>query len=200
MRTPNTVCVLCSKPLYRRPSDMARARYAACMACRGRAQSVAGVTEAQLAGLALGSVKGTNHRAGYRHREESKQKIGGAGRKFWAANPEAAVARGAKVRGDRHYLWKGGLSRLNISIRQMTENRRWMDAVKARDGKCLRCGAMERLESHHKVELSTLIDDLGITSRDDARRHAAALWDMNNGETLCVPCHDTHHGRAIRED
>lgn len=158
-----------------------------------------GVTDAQRAGLALGSVKGTNLRQGYRHSEESKAKTAAANRAFWAAHPELAVARGEKNRGEAHYLWNGGSSRLNTSIRQMSENRRWMDAVKERDGRCVRCGASDRLESHHRVPLAELIEVLNIKSRDDARRHADVLWDLANGETLCRPCHDAEHGRAERE-
>lgn len=197
MRTPNTACALCAKPLYRRPSDMQRSRYAACMGCRGRAQSVAGVTDAQRKGLAQGSRKGTNHRAGYKHREESKRKTAEANARFWAANPDAALAR-AKRGGDA-YNWKGGISRLNTSIRQMTENRKWMDAIKARDGCCLRCDSTTDLEAHHKIELAVLVDRLGIKSRDDARRHGTQLWDLTNGETLCRRCHYGLHGRVFRE-
>lgn len=199
MRTPNTACVVCGKPLYRRPSDMARSRYAACMEHRALAQSLAGVTPAQAAGLALGRKKGTNHRhPGYRHSEATRRKIAASNKAFCAANPEAVAARGQKVRGAQHYQWKGGITRLNQSIRQMTENRRWMDAIKARDGRCVRCGATSNLEAHHKVSLAALIEQLGIRSRADARRHAAALWDMENGETLCVDCHYAEHGRMRR--
>ncbi len=199
MRTPNTECLLCRKPLYRRPSDMAKARYAACVACRSEAQKVAGITQAQHEGLARGRAKGTNHRDGYTHREESKRRAAEANRKFWAKNPDKALARGAKTRAENHYGWNGGSSKLNTSIRQMTENRKWMDAVKSRDGKCLRCGSAVDLESHHKEELADLIARLDIKSRDDARRHAAVLWDLNNGETLCRPCHYSEHGRTYAD-
>lgn len=46
MRTPNTQCLLCAKPLYRRPYEMAKVRYAACMACRSEAQKVSGIPRA----------------------------------------------------------------------------------------------------------------------------------------------------------
>ncbi len=198
MRTPNTACILCAKPLYRRPSE--KARYAACMNCRARAQSVVGVTEAQSAGLSRGRVKGTNHRTGYAHKPESRAKCAETNKRFWAANPEAALERGAKLRAEAHYRWKGGISRLNLSIRLMTENRKWIDAVKARDGhRCTRCGSTDNLESHHIEELAAMVERLGIKSRDDARAHADVLWAIDNGETLCGPCHDRHHGRAVRE-
>ncbi len=197
MRTPHTSCLLCDKPVYRRPSDLAKARYSACMAHRSEAQKVAGITDRQWVGLKLGSVKGTNHRAGYKHREESKRKVAESNRRFWADNPDKAIARGAKTRGDKSINWRGGASKLNTSIRQMTENRRWMDAVKARDGKCLRCDSADDLEAHHKESLASLIDRLGIRSRDDARANAAVLWDLNNGEALCKRCHYAEHGRSL---
>jgi 5-methylcytosine-specific restriction endonuclease McrA len=198
MRTPNTQCLLCGKPLYRRPYELAKTRFAACMACRSEAQKAAGITDAQQAGLSLGRPKGTNHRTGYRHREESKRKVADANRRFYAEHPEKAIERGAKIRGDKNVRWNGGSSRLNDSIRRMTENRKWMDAVKERDGACVRCGSGEHLESHHLVELADLMARLGIKSRDDARRHAALLWDLGNGITLCETCHYVEHGRTRR--
>lgn len=176
---------------------MAKARFAACMSCRSDAQKVAGVTERQQAGLRMGRPKGTNNRAGYRHREASKQKTAAANKQFWAANPDKATERGSKTRGANHYKWKGGISNLNKALRTMTENRKWMDAVKARDGKCVRCGNGDGLETHHKKPLAVLMHELGVRSCDDARCHAASLWDLSNGEVLCQPCHYAEHGRAL---
>ena len=197
MRTPNATCIVCAKPLYRRPAELARVRYVACLAHRAEAQRISGITGGQRSGLSLGRAKGTNHRRGYRHSDETRAKIAATNQRFFALNPQCAIARGAKTRGAAHYNWSGGVSNLNLSIRQMRENRRWMDAVKARDGRCVRCGLAEGigLEAHHRVPLSELIERLGIRNRDDARRHAGELWSLDNGETLCVSCHFREHGR-----
>lgn len=195
MRTPNTECLLCSKPLYRRPYELAKVRYAACMACRSEAQKVAGITVAQRAGLRLGQPKGHKRRLGYKHRDESKQKTSAKNKAFWAANPAKAIERAC--RAERHYLWRGGITQLNQSIRQMVENRKWMDAVKARDGKCVRCGSVNDLESHHKKSLAEIIASCDIRSRDDARRFGSVVWDLNNGETLCRSCHFLEHDRKV---
>ena len=195
VRTPNCKCIVCEKPLYRRPYELAKVRHVACMEHRALAQKLTGITEAQQRGLSLGREKGTNHRTGYRHREESKRKASESHKRFCAEHPERIAARGAKVRAENHYRWNGGITALNLSVRRMSENRRWMDAVKARDCACVRCGSAENLESHHKRALADLIAELGIRSRDDARRHAAILWDLDNGETLCEVCHYAEHGR-----
>ena len=74
------------------------------------------------------------------------------------------------------------------------------DAVKARDGCCQECGATDPLEAHHKIHIAELIDTLGIKSREDAAKHANVLWDIENGKTLCRPCHYAEHGRTYNED
>jgi len=199
MRTPNTKCVLCGKPLYRRPAQMAKVRYASCMACRNKAQVVMGLSEEQLHGLSLGRRKGQNGRTGYKHREESKRKCSESHKRWCAEHPDLVAARGTKTRAEQHYNWKGGISRLNLSIRQMEENRKWMEAIRERDGACQTCGSTQNLESHHIVSLASMIDEYDIKSRKDARIHAGALWAMNNGEALCRKCHYQVHGRRYAD-
>lgn len=176
---------------------MTKSRYAACMSCRGKAQSVVGVTDAQKAGLALGTRKGFNGRTGYKHREESKRKVSAANRKFWAANPDKAKERGAKNRAEKAYNWKGGIAKLAVSIRAMHEMRKWQESIKTRDGHCVRCGSTSNLEAHHIRSFADLLRDCAIKSRDDARRHAVILFDLSIGETLCIPCHYAEHGRIV---
>ena len=180
--------------MYRRPYELKKVRHVACMEHRAEAQKISGITAAQKRGLALGSVKGTNHRTGYKHNESSKQKVSESNKQYWLDHPEQAKERGLKTRGSNHYKWNGGSTRLNTSIRRMTEHRRWMDSVKERDGRCLDCGSIENLESHHKIELAVLLEEHGITNRDDARQ-CEELWNIDNGETLCQRCHCKRHGR-----
>jgi hypothetical protein len=170
-------------------------RHVACFAHRAEAQRLSGITEAQQNGLARGREKGTNHRAGYRHKEESKQKISASNKAFWAAHPGLARERGAKTRGPLHPAWKGGPKRLNLSVRGMTEYRRWADAVKFRDGACTDCGSTVNLEADHVVGLAILLVWHGVRNREDARA-CPALWDVNNGRTFCEACHYKRHGRT----
>lgn len=195
MRTPNCACMVCGAPLYRRPSDLAKVRHVACMAHRAEAQKLSGITPAQQAGLSQGRRKGTNNRTGYRHRDESRRKASNANKAWCAANPGKVAARGEKTRGEAHYRWDGGVSKLAQSIRRMTEYRRWADAIRNRDGCCVQCGSTSGLESHHKRLFSDLLRENGINNRNDART-CAALWDISNGETLCQRHHYEAHGRT----
>ena len=198
MRTPNTECCICGKPLYRRPFELTKVRYVACMEHRAEAAQQQELTDAQKSALALGRVPGTNHREGYKHREESKRKTSESHKAWCAANPDKVKARGEKTRGNNHYRWKGGTSRLNTAIRTLTENRRWVDSVKARDGKCSVCGTAENLEAHHIIPLSVLVEAHGLENREQAR-DCDELWDLSNGVTVCMKCHYKIHGREYED-
>lgn len=173
---------------------MAKARFAACFEHRGEAQAVNGITANQQAALSLGREPGTNHRTGYVHREESKRKASRSHKEWCANNPDKVKARAEKNRGENHYRWNGGSSKLNIAVRQLTENRKWMDAVKARDGECVICGTVDNLEAHHLMPLARMLERNGINNREQARG-CDELWDLNNGVTVCQCCHYGIHGR-----
>jgi hypothetical protein len=195
MRTPNTECCICGKPLYRRPYELAKFRHVACMKHRAEAQVRSGITEQQRAGLAMGRAKGTNHLNGIPKSEESKRKRSEAMKRWCTANPDLVAARAAKTKDESHYQWRGGASRLNTSIRQLPQHRKWVRLVISRDGQCRQCGATEELEAHHLVELAAIVETEGIKSREQAKL-CQALWDTGNGIALCRRCHCEHHGRS----
>lgn len=200
MRTPNCKCIICGKDLYRRPYELAKTRYMACYMHRADAQRLYAPTEAQLMGLRLGrSTKGNNHLTGLPKSEESKRKCSASHKQYWHEHPDELQARGMKTRGEKHYRWNGGCTKLNISIRLMSENRKWMDSVKARDKVCTKCGGNENLESHHIKPLSAIIRALDIQNREEARVHKNVLWDLDNGITLCQKCHYREHGRTYED-
>jgi hypothetical protein len=60
----------------------------------------------------------------------------------------------------------------------------WRRAVLERDGrKCQRCGATTRLTAHHLVAWA---------------KEPALRFDVNNGQTLCEPCHWKHPHADVR--
>lgn len=63
----------------------------------------------------------------------------------------------------------------------------WRKLVLSRDGyKCVLCGSTERLECDHIKSVKT---------------HPELLLDVNNGRTLCRPCHiktDTYGGKQLK--
>jgi len=194
MRTPNTECAICNKPLYRRPFEFKKARYFACNDCRETAKKKAPVTNKQKESLKLGRTKGDNHLTGIPKSKESNIKRSKTHKKFWKENPEKLAERAKKTRGANHYRWKGGVTKLNRSIRQMTENRNWQKAIKERDKHCMSCGSKNELEAHHIVSIAEIIEKNGIKNRQDARK-CKELWNLDNGVTYCKKCHYKKHGR-----
>lgn len=188
MRTPNTECLICKKPLYRRKHELEKVRFVACMDHRAEGQKMYGQTEKQKEALKLGRTKGDNRLTGIPKSKESNRKRSESHKKWCRENPDKVQDRSSKVRGEKHYRWNGGISKLNLSIRQMTENRKWMDAVKARDKKCIFCGSVDELESDHIKPLAQILEEHQIKSRDGARE-CNELWDIKNGRTLCRKCH-----------
>ena len=183
MRTPNTKCEVCEKPLYRRPSDLKKFNGVCCIDCRSAYYKSKPVSP----NLELGRQKGMNKK-GHTNTPEEKAKRSKTLRQFYIDNPEVAQERGKKLRAELHYRWNGGISKLNKSIRTMTENRRWMETVKKRDGKCLFCGSTDELEADHIKPLAEILTEYEITDREQAR-DCKELWNLDNGRTLCRKCH-----------
>lgn len=190
MRTPNTVCVVCNKELYRRPKELLKYPVSCCLGCRSAYYKQKPTSP----NLSLGRKKGTNNLLGIPKSEKSKLKRSLTMSKWCNDNPDRVKQRGIKTRGENHYKWSGGLTILNQSIRRLTENRKWADSVKDRDKKCVVCGSIKELESDHIIPLSVLINLHNIKNLQDAR-DCKYLWNVNNGITLCKKCHCEKHNR-----
>ena len=190
MRTPNTQCEICEKPLYRRPFELKKYNGVCCIGCRSELYK----KREPSPNLILGRQKGTNHLEGIPKSIESKRKRSISIKRWCKENPNRVIARAKKWRGENHYLWNGGIFNLNQSIRQMNEYRNWQRKMKRRDKVCTNCGETENLEAHHIIPIQMLIKKYQIKNRDDAR-NCKELWSMKNGITLCRKCHYELHGR-----
>ena len=91
------------------------------------------------------------------------------------------------VRGPAHPRWTGGPKRVHLT----PEYREWRDAVFHRDNyTCQNCGARSAagnpvyLHAHHMKPVA---------------EEPLAAFDLDNGRTLCIECHRTHHWGADRK-
>lgn len=95
--------------------------------------------------------------------------------------------------GEQHYRWKGGISSLRDKIRHCHESSEWRRQVFMRDYYiCQQCFNPNRgyyiVNAEHIKPFATILDENNVKTLEDAQR-CKELWDINNGMTLCVPCH-----------
>ncbi len=101
----------------------------------------------------------------------------------------------SKIRiGENASNWQGGITSLFHSIRHNKLSKEWRLGVFERDNyTCVRCNQKGgELNAHHKMMFSEILQKYGIDNLDDAM-NCEALWDISNGETLCVDCHKIEH-------
>lgn len=94
-------------------------------------------------------------------------------------------------KGEKNFLWKGGITPINQKIRMSFEYKLWREAVFKRDNwTCVWCGAISKKENSV------------ILNADHIKPFAyypELRFAIDNGRTLCVPCHkttDTYANRA----
>jgi len=194
MRMPNTKCIVCNKPLYRRPFELKKVKLVCCRKCRSKAYKKY-PNKNGLKNLKLGREKGTNHLEGISKSGAMKKKVSEKNKLYWENHPEELMQRGLKMRGNKHYNWKDGVSSLQIAIRTSAHNLKWIKKILKRDNyECQLCKSIKKLEVHHKIELAKIVKDNEIKTLDEAR-DCDKLWDINNGIVLCKKCHYKIHGR-----
>jgi len=122
-----------------------------------------------------------------KHLEKSKEKT----RLFNLGRPNL------KTQGLKHWNWKGGITDLRNQIYNSSQWKQWRRAVFERDNyTCQECNAKSgngktiRLEAHHNHKgFSQLLIENHIETLEDAS-NCNALWDIDNGKTLCDKCHN----------
>lgn len=75
-------------------------------------------------------------------------------------------------------------------VRESARYKIWRSEIMKRDGYvCQMCNIKgKRLCVDHIKSFAEIIRDENIKSNDDAQKNEK-LWDINNGRTLCYPCH-----------
>ena len=94
-----------------------------------------------------------------------------------------------KITGKNHYLWNGNTP-LVEQIRKCIEYRQWRSDIFTRDNFiCVLCGKKDKvLNADHIKQFSTILFENKISSLEEALK-CEELWNLNNGRTLCIPCH-----------
>jgi len=96
--------------------------------------------------------------------------------------------------GENHHNWKGGITPLNHAIRTCSFYINWRTAVFQRDSyTCQHCHQVgENLIAHHLNLFSDIMKENNITTLEEALQ-CEALWNIDNGLTLCKKCHKKLH-------
>lgn len=85
------------------------------------------------------------------------------------------------LRGENHYLWKGGVTPLHHKIRNSLQYKLWRKSIFERDNyRCVSCGDFSR--KGHAVRLEA--DHIKSFSEYPELR-----FNLDNGRTLCKACH-----------
>lgn len=97
---------------------------------------------------------------------------------------------GLSKRGSLNPQWKGGVTSLGQAIRHLPIYYLWVNKVFIRDDYtcqgCLKRGGL--LEADHIEMFSEIIGRNCIKTVDGAI-NCSELWEIDNGQTLCVGCH-----------
>jgi len=108
-----------------------------------------------------------------------------------------------KTRGPKNGQWEGGCSPIYMALRNCSYMQRWRREIFKRDNyRCQICDIIGKngiLHVHHTIPYIELINDNNIETLEDAYE-CDALWDIDNGMTLCGECHMKLHGLNNKND
>ena len=100
-----------------------------------------------------------------------------------ASREKMRKSKKGKYLGANNPNWKGAKISAEIRDRRSYQAKIWRAACLNRDGHtCTACGSIEKLHVHHILAYKEYPD----------RR-----WDLHNGKTLCVFCHEKVHKRTF---
>ena len=194
LRKSNTECKICKKPLYRRPYEFKKSKEFCCKGCRSKLYKKRPIPKGLMLGWELSWKSHNNHRGGLKHTEETKRKIKEKNKLFHKNNPEVAIKRGKlKSKNSKHK------TELNQLIRTYPFYKNWVKLVFERDNyTCQKCGVTKvYLQAHHKIPLSLILhkNNLNECNFENIQKalQLEELWDINNGQTLCLKCHKKEH-------
>lgn len=164
------------------------AQYYCSISCGLRARIITKKTRKKISKIRLERKK----RLGYINSPETCIKIGKAGIGRTAWNKDKPYLQ---IRGEKHWNWHGGVNPLFDTIRNCLKYKQWHKAIFERDYyACQKCGDNKgkNLIVHHKKLFTTIFKEYNIKTIEDAI-NCNELWNVNNGQTLCIKCHEEFH-------
>jgi len=193
-RQIKVICATCGKELYVRKSQAERTQYHYCsISCQRkdvgrRAESVFTpllsdknwcITQyEQLSLLKIAKSLGCGETLVYK----------------WFKKHGIKLDRAKWIKGDKHYLWKNGITSLCRSIRTCQKNMVWKKRVRlANEAICCLCGSLENLEVDHIKKFKFILQDNYIKTLEDAQT-CNELWDVSNGRIVCRKCNKVDCG------
>jgi len=127
------------------------------------------------------------------HTQETKNRIKQS--VLNAQTPEVRLKKSLSHRGEKSYNWKNGRTDLKHQLRTGFRYRQWRSDVFTRDEfTCMWCGDKSggNLEADHIFQMKDILDKYKIITLEQADL-CPELWNINNGRTLCEPCHIKRH-------
>ncbi len=117
-------------------------------------------------------------------------------RRKWTKEERQKIADGLPVRmGKDSPNWRGGTTKLGTRIRSLKKYREWRSEVFKRDNwTCQKCGRRRKkgdrviIHANHLKPFYKILAENKIKTVQDALK-CDELWDISNGETLCIFCH-----------
>jgi hypothetical protein len=100
---------------------------------------------------------------------------------------------GAAYSGRNNPNWRGGIKPLTAILRDSDKMAQWKQGVFKRDNYlCVFCNTPGELHAHHIIPFSKILNtysaDNGALDLDGLFEYPL-LWTINNGISLCPPCH-----------
>ncbi len=100
-----------------------------------------------------------------------------------SARRKMSAAKKGRYLGADNPNWKGGEVSDDARQRRSYKAKKWRETVLERDNfTCQECGSTEQLHVHHILPFAD---------------HPERRWDINNGLTVCVSCHEKIHRRSF---
>lgn len=95
-----------------------------------------------------------------------------------------------KMRGEKNLAWRGGTSKIGKIVRRCMYYQIWRTSVFTRDSHtCQECKVTGGyLNADHIRPFAVILHENNIKTIEQAIE-CLELWDINNGRTLCLPCH-----------